>query len=214
MAGPPCTGRSAVLTACGANSCALARRPGGVRKRGGSCKAFRRVESGDPRALIDVFVLLCLRGGFGEIRVFRRQGSIQLLAPRRSRCEDWKGLCSHLRGRTQTHQEAQQVDACCAPHVPTVITGVTVGTPRISQLAERCRSARSEFRFAGGPRREAYKRPTPLGQGRSCSESRDELRSVKVETWLILPVVICLSQRLSHACLSMSLYTAKLRMAH
>ena len=33
-------------------------------------------------------------------------------------------------------------------------------------------------------------------------------------TWLILPVVICLSQRLSHACLSISFYTAKLRMAH
>jgi len=31
---------------------------------------------------------------------------------------------------------------------------------------------------------------------------------------LILPVVICLSQRLSHACLSISLYTVKLRMAH
>ncbi len=34
------------------------------------------------------------------------------------------------------------------------------------------------------------------------------------QTWLILPVVICLSQRLSHACLSISFYTAKLRMAH
>ena len=36
----------------------------------------------------------------------------------------------------------------------------------------------------------------------------------KVVTWLILPVVICLSQRLSHACLSISNCTAKLRMAH
>ena len=35
-----------------------------------------------------------------------------------------------------------------------------------------------------------------------------------VATWLILPVVICLSQRLSHACLSTNLYTVKLRMAH
>ena len=35
-----------------------------------------------------------------------------------------------------------------------------------------------------------------------------------VVTWLILPVVICLFQRLSHACLSISNYTAKLRMAH
>jgi hypothetical protein len=33
-------------------------------------------------------------------------------------------------------------------------------------------------------------------------------------TWLILPVVICLSQRLSHASLSISTYTVKLRKAH
>ncbi len=33
-------------------------------------------------------------------------------------------------------------------------------------------------------------------------------------TWLILPVVICLSQKLSHASLSISIYTARLRMAH
>ena len=33
-------------------------------------------------------------------------------------------------------------------------------------------------------------------------------------TWLILPVVICLSQRLSHACLSTSLTKGKPRMAH
>ena len=37
---------------------------------------------------------------------------------------------------------------------------------------------------------------------------------VMIVTWLILPVVICLSQRLSHACLSISNYTVKLRMAH
>jgi hypothetical protein len=37
-----------------------------------------------------------------------------------------------------------------------------------------------------------------------------------VDTWLILPVVICLSQRLSHACLSINgnINTVKLRMAH
>ena len=32
--------------------------------------------------------------------------------------------------------------------------------------------------------------------------------------WLILPVVICLSQRLSHACLSTNLHMVKPRMAH
>ena len=38
--------------------------------------------------------------------------------------------------------------------------------------------------------------------------------ALKIVTWLILPVVICLSQRLSHACLSISNHTVKLRMAH
>ncbi len=37
---------------------------------------------------------------------------------------------------------------------------------------------------------------------------------VMIATWLILPVVICLSQRLSHACLSTSLKMVKPRMAH
>ena len=36
-----------------------------------------------------------------------------------------------------------------------------------------------------------------------------------IVTWLILPVVICLSKRLSHACLSINkICTVKLRMAH
>ena len=34
------------------------------------------------------------------------------------------------------------------------------------------------------------------------------------QTWLILPAVICLSQRLSHACLSISFNMARLWMAH
>ena len=38
--------------------------------------------------------------------------------------------------------------------------------------------------------------------------------TVTFATWLILPVVICLSQRLSHASLSINFYTMKLRMAH
>ena len=33
-------------------------------------------------------------------------------------------------------------------------------------------------------------------------------------TWLILPVVICLSQRLSHARVSINFSTVRLRMAH
>ena len=49
-----------------------------------------------------------------------------------------------------------------------------------------------------------------------CNLSSDRGRKPrwKVETWLILPVVICLSQRLSHACLRISFFMANLRMAH
>jgi hypothetical protein len=43
---------------------------------------------------------------------------------------------------------------------------------------------------------------------------RTSVPGSRIVTWLILPVVICLSQRLSHACLSISNYTVKLRMAH
>ena len=40
------------------------------------------------------------------------------------------------------------------------------------------------------------------------------LHCLRRVTWLILPVVICLSQRLSHACLSTILLREKLRKAH
>ena len=40
------------------------------------------------------------------------------------------------------------------------------------------------------------------------------VKRAKVVIWLILPVVICLSQRLSHASVSTSSRTVKLRMAH
>ena len=49
--------------------------------------------------------------------------------------------------------------------------------------------------------------------GVGCMRSRSPPEG-REPTWLILPVVICLSQRLSHACLSISFYMAKLRMAH
>ena len=57
---------------------------------------------------------------------------------------------------------------------------------------------------------EYYFRPSLRGRARPA----DLARPPTVVTWLILPVVICLSQRLSHACLSISNCTAKLRMAH
>ena len=55
-----------------------------------------------------------------------------------------------------------------------------------------------------------HKRPR---RGVDCMRSRLPLEG-REPTWLILPVVICLSQRLSHACLSISFYIVKLRMAH
>ncbi len=56
-----------------------------------------------------------------------------------------------------------------------------------------------------------YKLRLSGASSRAASGTRVDLGLV---TWLILPVVICLSQRLSHACLSISNYTVKLRMAH
>ena len=37
-----------------------------------------------------------------------------------------------------------------------------------------------------------------------CRAPTGQRFAVRVATWLILPVVICLSQRLSHACLSIN----------
>ena len=59
-----------------------------------------------------------------------------------------------------------------------------------------------------------YSGPLRGGLGRPVAPSGRPGRPPKIVTWLILPVVICLSQRLSHACLSISNYTVKLRMAH
>ena len=66
-----------------------------------------------------------------------------------------------------------------------------------------------------------YRHPTPawvcvFSTKENTNPSAGGPRSTnrKAATWLILPVVICLSQRLSHACLSISIYTAKLQTAH
>ena len=44
----------------------------------------------------------------------------------------------------------------------------------------------------------------PFRRVKLISMSLGSVSAVKIVTWLILPVVICLSQRLSHACLSIS----------
>jgi hypothetical protein len=43
-----------------------------------------------------------------------------------------------------------------------------------------------------------------VSSGRCCGRLHGRSSFRKVVTWLILPVVICLSQRLSHACLSIN----------
>ena len=63
-------------------------------------------------------------------------------------------------------------------------------------------SGKLSFRHPGLPGwlvpGEAWVRRAPLGAGVPSPQAG------KVVIWLILPVVICLSQRLSHACLSVS----------
>ena len=70
-------------------------------------------------------------------------------------------------------------------------------------------SGRSSIQF-GGP----TGRPRGLGHANFLTTLFGPQAWRRIVTWLILPVVICLSQRLSHACLSISNYTVKLRMAH
>jgi hypothetical protein len=78
------------------------------------------------------------------------------------------------------------------------------GLPQAAQPAtRRTRCARSALTGATSNLNLSGALAVPVGQPRRT-----------IVTWLILPVVICLSQRLSHACLSISNYTAKLRMAH
>jgi len=43
-----------------------------------------------------------------------------------------------------------------------------------------------------------------VGKERGGGMTEKEKELVKIVTWLILPVVICLSQRLSHACVSIN----------
>ena len=75
------------------------------------------------------------------------------------------------------------------------------------------------FCFVARRRQPSFARPSFASVVRSlaaaaAAASSLKARSCTTATWLILPVVICLSQRLSHACLSTNLYTVKLRMAH
>ena len=85
-------------------------------------------------------------------------------------------------------------------------------------LAQGCKSAPPAL-VALKPAASVVKLSSFLGCGSArpwaeCCARGGRPRTSVVETWLILPVVICLSQRLSHACLSVNFYMVKLRMAH
>lgn len=70
------------------------------------------------------------------------------------------------------------------------------------------------YRRGGLERKKGRGTPSSLqpcsGRGRVCTSIVGKCGLI----WLILPVVICLSQRLSHACLSTYSCTVKPRMAH
>lgn len=57
-------------------------------------------------------------------------------------------------------------------------------------------------------------RPSRCDDGRASPSLARESGRTHEAPWLILPVVICLSQRLSHACLSACRIKVKPRMAH
>jgi hypothetical protein len=81
-----------------------------------------------------------------------------------------------------------------------------LGQPNYRGDRQRTANGRSPNRLNSGGLQILLAR-SPQARRRLMDRSR-------IVTWLILPVVICLSQRLSHACLSISNYTVKLRMAH
>ena len=95
------------------------------------------------------------------------------------------------------------VTGLCSGWMPWGTAEGESGLPRVAPRAQACGAA------GGAPSGATSNLEiSPRAQARVGQPRRT------IVTWLILPVVICLSQRLSHACLSISNYTAKLRMAH
>ena len=77
--------------------------------------------------------------------------------------------------------------------------------PTRERNTDRCRRTFRGFSYGEGRCAEHDAAAVSLGGG---------LDLYPDDTWLILPVVICLSQRLSHACLSTGFNKVKPRMAH
>ena len=75
--------------------------------------------------------------------------------------------------------------------------GVVWGDSSLPSLLPR--TSWSTVVWVSGPGKRAVRGFTPRGCHTAWAAEID-----KTVTWLILPVVICLSQRLSHACLSIN----------
>ena len=79
-----------------------------------------------------------------------------------------------------------------------------------ARVTSRHSQRKKESKEGGrGVRRVRRRKPAGVPAPRAAPHTSDE-----ISTWLILPVVICSSQRLSHACLSTGRSKAKPRMAH
>ena len=151
--------------------------------------------------------------GSGERNPHRRRPSPKLVElSRKHHCHGgtapagpsrvWRGVRSketagrlQLDGRLQTGTPltGQPVRSCAAHVEPLHLSQICV-----TYLLDLCSTPLHLSSIGAGP-------ATPPGE---------QGRRQKIVTWLILPVVIRSSQRLSHACLSINNHTVKLRMAH
>lgn len=111
-----------------------------------------------------------------------------------------------VRPRRRTIEGVRSGDRTPKRRVRRDWANLRTGAPELSGSATRERKSGRGGRtsVAGHPRVAPSKRRRAVS-ARTCS---------RTITWLILPVIICLSQRLSHACLSTCRNKAKPRMAH
>lgn len=122
------------------------------------------------------------------------------------RCPPLEGPMSQSRSCGRLRAPASRVSAADRPLRNSV---GAIGSPWPSAF-----SRGFGLRWGRSPDRNRVITFCPRCPSRRVPGVRPLRRCLKIVTWLILPVVICLSQRLSHACLSISNHTVKLRMAH
>ena len=132
----------------------------------------------------------------GPAGAFPRAG---LVAP------DLWGACSYPLGRAQPHCQPSSEGHLRPTAQPACCRGPR--TCAVRNIPQRVRPRAHRAVFFVTP---IWCQASP--RGRVCGPRG--AGEASPATWLILPVVICLSQRLSHACLSISSCTVKLRMAH